>query len=69
MKIYLTLPIFLDVHSIGTSTEEDLIKAQDSPRDELGVKVVNILYNLEVGFIYCILDAQSKEAVENIIIK
>ncbi len=38
MKIYLTLPIFLDVHSIGTSTEEDLIKAQNAPRDELGVK-------------------------------
>ena len=61
MKIYLTLPIFL---IFGTSTEEDLIKAQNAPRDELGVKVVNILYNLEVGIIYCILDAPSKEAVE-----
>ena len=64
MKIYLTLAIFLDVHSIGTSTEEDLIKAQNAPRDELGVKVVNILYNLGAGMIYCLLDAPSKAAVE-----
>jgi hypothetical protein len=28
------------------------------------VKVVNILYNLEVGSIYCILDAPKKEAIE-----
>lgn len=38
--------------------------AQNAPRDELGVKVVNILYNLEVGSIYCILDAPNQEAVE-----
>jgi hypothetical protein len=47
MKINLTLPIFSDVHSIGTTTEDGLIKAQNTPRDELGVKMVNILYNLE----------------------
>ena len=34
------------------------------PRDELGVKTVNILYNFEVGTIYCVLDAPNKEAVE-----
>ena len=49
---------------MGTATEEDLITAQAAPRDDLGVKVVNILYNLEVGSIYCILDAPNKEAVE-----
>ena len=49
---------------MGTATEEDLIKAQSATRDELGVKVVNILYNLEVGAIYCILDAPNKEAVQ-----
>ena len=45
-------------------TEEDLIKEQNAPRDELGVKTVNILYNLEGGVIYCLLDAPEKEAVE-----
>jgi hypothetical protein len=57
------LPIFLDVHSFGTATEGELINAQNAPRDDLGVKVVNILYNLEGGAIYCILDAPDKEAV------
>jgi hypothetical protein len=64
MKVYQILPIFLDVHSMGTATEEELKNAQIAPRDELGVKVVNILYNLEAAAIYCILDALDKEAVE-----
>ncbi len=58
------MPTFLDVHSIGTLTEEGLIKEQNAPRDELGVKTVNILYNFEVGTIYCLIDAPTKEAVE-----
>ena len=33
-----------------------------APRDQSGVKVVTILYNL--GDIYCILDASNKEANE-----
>jgi hypothetical protein len=49
--------------SIGTLTEVDLLKEQNA-RDQLGVKTVNILYNLEVGTIYCVLDAPTKEAVE-----
>ena len=64
MKIYLILPIFLDVHSIGTLTEDVLIKEHNAPRDQLGVKTVNILYNFEVGTIYCLLDAPNKEAVK-----
>jgi hypothetical protein len=59
------LASFLDVHSMGTATEENLTK-QSAPRDELGVKVVNILYNLEVGSIYCILDLPTKGLSENI---
>jgi len=45
-------------------TEDGLIKEQNAPRDELGVKTVNILYNFEVETIYCLLDAPNKEAVE-----
>jgi hypothetical protein len=33
---------------MGTTTEKDFIKAQNAPRDELGVKVVNILYTLKL---------------------
>jgi hypothetical protein len=35
---YIHLPTFLDVHSIRTLTEENLIKEQNALRDELGVK-------------------------------
>lgn len=58
------MPTFLDVHSIGSLTEQGLLKEQNAPRDQLGVKTVNILYNFEVGTIYCMLDAPTKEAVE-----
>ena len=58
------MPTFLDVHSIGTLTEEGLLKEQNAPRDQLGVKTVNILYNFEVGTIYCLIDAPTKDAVK-----
>jgi Protein of unknown function (DUF4242) len=58
------LPTFLDIRSIGALTEEDPIKEQRASRDQLGVKTVKILYNFEVGTIYCLIDAPTKEAVE-----
>lgn len=39
-------------------------KAQNAPRDELGVKVASILYNLEGGAMYCILVVPNKKAIE-----
>jgi hypothetical protein len=45
-------------------TEDGLIKEQNAPRDQLGVKTVNILYNFEVGTIYCLIDAPTKDAVK-----
>ncbi|HEY7107786.1 MAG TPA: nickel-binding protein, partial [Nitrososphaeraceae archaeon] len=44
--------------------EDGLIKEQNASRDELGVKTVNILYNFEVGTIYCLIDAPNKAAVK-----
>ena len=64
IRIHLVLPTFLDIHSIGTLTEDGLTKEQDAPRDELGVKTVNILYNFEVETSYCFIDAPTKEAVK-----
>jgi hypothetical protein len=54
---------FLDAHKIGSFTEEQLIKLQKSPVDELGVSQVNVLYNPEADIMYCILDAPNKEAI------
>jgi hypothetical protein len=58
------VPKFLDVHSLGEYSEDELKKSQELPRDEFGVKVLNILYNEEVSISFCLLDAPNREAVE-----
>jgi hypothetical protein len=51
------MPKFRDVHSLGNYTEGELKKKyQELPKDELGVKVFNILYNEEIGISFCFLD-------------
>ena len=46
----------MDFHSIGKYTEEDLKRSQKEPRDEFGVKVLNIFYDMDSGMIFCLLD-------------
>jgi hypothetical protein len=46
------------------TTEETLKQIQMSPKDEIGVTHVNILFNPEADRVFCILDAPDKEAVE-----
>ena len=58
------MPKFLDVHPIGKYTDDELKKFQELPRDELGVKVINIFYNKEIGISFCLLDGPSREAIE-----
>lgn len=60
----LIVPKFLYVHSLGKYSEEELKKSQEFPRDEFGVKVLNILYNEEVDISFSLLGAPSREAVE-----
>lgn len=55
---------FLDVHPMKGIDEDFLKKPQDSPRDDFGVKHLNILYNPEVDKCFCLLEAPSLEAVE-----
>ena len=55
---------FIDFHHLGTYTHEDLKRFQDSPTDELGVRVLNILYNKLDGVCFCFLEAPTKKAVE-----
>lgn len=55
---------FIDVHSLGAYTDEELKKFQESPIDEDGVKVLNILYNRATGISFCFLEALDREAVE-----
>lgn len=45
-------------------TEDDLKKSQKEPRDEFGVKILNIFYDMDSGMIFCLLDAPDRYAVE-----
>lgn len=58
------MPKFLDVHSLKGLDEETLRKIQNASKDEFGITHDNILYNREEDRFYCLLDAPSKEAVE-----
>jgi Protein of unknown function (DUF4242) len=58
------LPAFLDFHSIGRYTEDDLKKGQQEPRDEFGVKTINIFYDMDSGTVFCLLDAPDTFAIE-----
>jgi hypothetical protein len=55
---------FIDVHSLGAYSDDDLKRFQESPIDEYGVKVLNIVYNREVGLSFFLLEAPNRQAVE-----
>jgi hypothetical protein len=60
------MPKFLDVHSLkGFEDEQILKKLQNSPVDEFGIKHLNILYNEKEDKFFCLLEAPSRQAVEN----
>jgi hypothetical protein len=58
------LPAFLDFHSMGRYNEDDLKKSLKEPRNELEVKVLNTLYDLDSGMMFCLVDAPDRYAVE-----
>jgi Protein of unknown function (DUF4242) len=58
------MPTFIDFHSMGAFTEDDLKKSQKEPRDEFGVKVLNIFYDMGSGMIFCLIDAPDRFTVE-----
>ncbi|MFZ1877300.1 MAG: nickel-binding protein [Nitrososphaeraceae archaeon] len=58
------MPTFLDFHSMGKYTEDDLKTSQKEPRNELGVKVLNTFYDLDSGMMFCLVDAPDRHTVE-----
>lgn len=58
------MPRFLDAHSMEGLSEEMLKKIQNAPKDEFGVTHVNLLYSSKENKCFCLLDAPSKQAVE-----
>ncbi len=58
------MPKFLDNHGLQGADPKDLKKAQNQPKDEFGVSVLNIIYSEDIDRMYCLLDAPNKEAIE-----
>lgn len=50
------MPTFMDFHSMGRFTEEDLKKSQREPRDEFGIKILDTFYDMESGMMFCLVD-------------
>jgi hypothetical protein len=58
------MPKFLDSHTLGNVTEEQLRHAQNMPKDEHGIIHNNIMYNKDENKGFCLLEAPNKEAVQ-----
>ena len=58
------MPTFMDFHSMGRFTEDDLKKCQKEPRDKLGVRILNIFYDMESGMMFRLVDAPDRFAVQ-----
>ena len=57
------MPKFLDSHGLQGADPEELKKAQNDPKDEFGVSILNIIYSEDEDRMYCLLDAPNKEAI------
>ncbi len=57
------MPKFLDSHGLQGADPEELKKAQNDPKDEFGVSILNIIYSEDEDRMYCFLDAPNKEAI------
>ncbi len=55
---------FLDSHGLQGASPEEQKKAQNEPKDEFGVSILNIIYSEDEDRIYCFLEAPDKEAIK-----
>ncbi len=58
------MPKFLDSHGLQGAEPEELKKAQNEPKDEFGVSVLNVIYSEDEDRMYCLLDAPNKDAIK-----
>ncbi len=58
------MPKFLDSHGLQGADPEELKKAQNNPKDEFGVSVLNVIYSEDEDRMYCLLNAPNKDAIE-----
>ena len=58
------MPKFMDSHALKGAKPETLKKLQNEPKDEFGVKHLNLIYSEDEDKMYCVLDAPNKEAIK-----
>jgi len=56
------MPKFLDAHTMEIE-EKSLRQLVDAPRNDLGVKFINVFYNKADKKAHCMIDAPSRDAV------
>ena len=54
----------MDSHALKGAKPETLKKLQNEPKDEFGVKHLNLIYSEDEDKMYCVLDAPNKEAIK-----
>jgi hypothetical protein len=60
------MPAFLDFHSLGRYSEADLKEGFNRNRDEYGVKVLNIFYDMESRMMFCLFEAPDRDVIREI---
>ena len=55
---------YLDSHGLQGADPKELKKAQNDPKDEFGVSILNIIYSEDEDRMYCFLEAPDKEAIK-----
>jgi len=58
------MPKFLDSHGLQGADPEDLEKAQNDPKDEFDVSILNIIYSKNDDRMYCFMEAPDKESIK-----
>lgn len=55
---------FIDVHSLGSYSDQKLKKVQESHADQYVFNVLNIFYNRSAGLSFCLLEAPDRQSIE-----
>jgi len=58
------MPIFLDMHKLGSYTREQLITGLEDEADEFGVTVHQMLFNKDEDILHCVCSAPNIESIE-----
>ncbi len=58
------MPIFLDMHALGSYSKEQLIEGLEDEADEFGVVVYQMMFNENENFLHCICSAPDIESIQ-----